>query len=287
MTNPTYRVIGDPLTTAFTKINNNFVGLSNAPTTLAMTNAGLPKLTNGVLTLVTNATGTVTITNYSGNAGAVVGSGSSFGIGTNSTASGIATQGGSGTNTTLVSAISINTTNLAVAGTTWLNNSNLTISGIFSQTNGSIIPLMTFSNAPSGYAFSDTNSSNAYSCFSGSSSHAWFSGAVAGITNYVQYNFDSPITISAMDYCVLTYFYNTNTCLFQGSADGSAWTNLSTNVGHWEIYFSNYFNITHHLLKNDENEMSKNNFRKLNTLFSKECELYGYDLKTYISKTLI
>jgi hypothetical protein len=66
-------------------------------------------------------------------------------------------------------------------------------------------------------------------------------------------------------------------------------TNENINFNFLTIYkyFSNYFNITHHLLKNDENEMSKNNFRKLNTLFSKECELYGYDLKTYISKTLI
>src|ERR1035437_4556316 len=130
--------IGDTPYQAFTKVNANFTLLAlttNAITSLLPTNAAVPSVSGNTGFIPTNSgTGGSGTTNFT-LTGFVQGWTTNNELslsGTNTvnlliTNLAIANQGGFGTNTTLVSGISVTTTNLSVIGQTWLNNSNMTV----------------------------------------------------------------------------------------------------------------------------------------------------------------
>lgn len=135
----------------------------------------------------------------------------------------IANQNGFGTNTTIINGASVTTTNLSVFGNTWLNNSNLSVTLLNSSNQ---IPIMTSSNAPSGYSIDSDGSANAWKAFA--NSQLWSSASAS--SNWVGYFFPSSVTVSSS---VQTWGPNNGKYMFfilQYSKDsGATWSNVFTS----------------------------------------------------------
>jgi hypothetical protein len=153
---------------------------------------------------------------------------------------GIPYLNGSGTNTTLNSAVSVVVTNLGVLGTSYLDASNLTAvwTAPPSQQTGTypqgLVPIMTWSNLPSGLAWasgnflgtSQANSvSNAWGFFTTNSVTVTTWGT-PGMSNTVTYTFPSNVTVSGDGISFGDADQGFAQALFQVSYDDVNWTTL-------------------------------------------------------------
>lgn len=176
----------------------------------------------------TNLSAGVFVTNVVGSTNVLVG------IGTNLTAY-IGTTNGFGTNTTLISGVSLTTTNLAVIGNTFLNNSNLQVYVLPGGTTG-LIPAMTGYTTPSGTASAsqDMSGEEAWRAFDGTGFSSWsvsntFANPFLGKTSYVQYSFPSAVNVSSFSgYFGVANNYYTGSCsvsnfTISASSDGTVW----------------------------------------------------------------
>jgi hypothetical protein len=147
----------------------------------------------------------------------------------------IANTNGTGTATTLVNAQTISVTNQIVYGDTYLNNSSLHIYVPTNGTGPALIPYMTATNLPSGFASASSLATNALFGF-GAVSSAWYSALVAVGTNWIQYQFPSTVIVnmcSGVVGTVAAYVGSDKGYLnLQSSFDGITWSNILT-TGIW------------------------------------------------------
>jgi hypothetical protein len=221
--------IGDTPYQAFTKINANFnllAGFTNGgsgTTNFNLTGFVQNWTTNNQLSTAGTNTVNLLITNLA-----------------------IANKNGFGTNTTLISGISVTTTNLSVIGQTWLNNSNLYIYTQLTDYDhlNNFVPTMTSATNPSGVA------SGSYSAYY----YAWkaFDGTptdtftMATLPGFIQYQFTNPVAVNVYG------FYQAGISTFpkdwtlSGSQDGITYVVLDTRVGYTPVfgYVENVFQIT-------------------------------------------
>jgi hypothetical protein len=248
--------IGDTPYQAFTKVNANFTllaPLTNAITSLLPTNALVPSVSGNTGFIPTNSgTGGSGTTNFT-LTGFVQGWTTNNELslsGTNTvnlliTNLAIANQGGFGTNTTLVSGVSVTTTNLSVIGQTWLNNSNLFIYTLVVDYDhlNNLVPTMTGSGSPSG-TVSGTGyySGNAYWAFDGNTNDVF---RMEPLPSYIQYQFTNAVLINVYAFYQNGIYTFAKDWTLSGSQDGATFVLLDTRVGYSTFLpGSNVFPIT-------------------------------------------
>ena len=205
------------------------IGLANTLNANGTTNYALSLASNISLTIGTQILNTNLSADWTNRVRAVAAGASS---------NAIPLLNGTGTNTTLVNALNIGVTNLTVNGDTFLNDSRLHIYVPANGTGSALIPHMTSSNTPSGFASANSSFSAGTVAFYGfgDSGSGWYSARVAVGTNFIQYQFPSTVIVNMCSGAVGTQsaFVGSDKGYLniQSSFDGITWSNILT-TGIW------------------------------------------------------